>query len=285
MQLSDKAPVAGTLYVCATPIGNLGDVTERLRTTLAQVSAIACEDSRVTRRLLSALGVRAPQLILADAKSEQRAAEKIIERCMAGDNVALMSDAGTPGVSDPGCRIVADIRAAGIEVCSIPGPSAVGAAISVAGMSHSRYTFVGFLPRTETQLLRLLRDDEHTLIVAFESPRRLHRSLSLIAAEQPGREIALCRELTKMHEAVVSGSAASILGKIDSDVRGEIVLVLGPMPERQRHINVRIIELVESLVEAGIPLKAATKIVGGHEGVSARELYSAAVERKQDTPA
>src|SRR5947207_8041282 len=214
------------LYVVATPIGNLEDVSIRAVRTLGEVSAIAAEDTRVTSRLLARHGIRKP-LLSYRAPVERRGLPRVMAALDEGD-VALVSDAGTPTLSDPGQALVTAAWAAGHTVVPIPGPSSVTAALSVAGYGGPGFTFLGYLPRKPGEMRRLmstLHDDERPA-VAFESPFRVRRSLDLIAEVLPERSITLTRELTKLHEEVLRGTAQEVLAALGERARGEFTLVI-----------------------------------------------------------
>ena len=214
------------LFVVATPIGNLEDVSARAVRVLGEVSAIAAEDTRVTSRLLARHGIRKP-LMSYRAPVERRGLPRVMEALDAGD-VALVSDAGTPTLSDPGQALVTAAWAAGHTVVPIPGPSSVTAALSVAGYGGPGFTFLGYLPRKPGEMRRLLdtlRDDPRPA-VAFESPFRIKKSLALIAESLPDRSLTVTRELTKMHEEVLRGSASEVLEALGDRVRGEFTLVI-----------------------------------------------------------
>jgi 16S rRNA (cytidine1402-2'-O)-methyltransferase len=216
----------GTLYVVATPIGNLGDLTARAVEVLERVDLVAAEDTRVTGRLLAASSLRKPMLSYR-APVERRSLPRLLEALAVGD-VALVSDAGTPTISDPGQKLVAAAWNAGHAVVAVPGPSAVAAAVSVAGFPGPGYCFTGYLPRKPGQLRRLfesLREAERPT-VAFESPHRIDRSLGVLDEVLPDREIALARELTKLHEEVLRGTPAKVRAGLAGRARGEITLVI-----------------------------------------------------------
>lgn len=216
----------GTLYVVATPIGNLGDVTARALEVLARVDLVAAEDTRVTGRLLAAKSIRKPMLSYR-APVERRTLPRLMEALEQGD-VALVSDAGTPAVSDPGQVLVAAAWQAGHTVVPVPGPSAVAAAVSVAGFPGPGYCFAGYLPRKPGELRRFfesLREAERPT-VAFESPHRVERSLAVLAEVLPERRIALARELTKLHEELLRGTPAEVGARLAGRARGEITLVI-----------------------------------------------------------
>lgn len=214
------------LYVVATPIGNLEDVSARALRILGEVSAIAAEDTRVTSRLLARHGIRKP-LISYRAPVERRGLPRVIAALDEGD-VALVSDAGTPTISDPGQALVTAAWAAGHTVVPIPGPSSVTAALSIAGYGGPGFTFLGYLPRKPGEMRRLLATlaGDPRPAVAFESPYRIAKSLALIAEGLPHRSITLTRELTKLHEEVVRGTAAEVLEALGERARGEFTLVI-----------------------------------------------------------
>ncbi len=219
------------LYVVATPIGNLRDITLRALETLASVTLVACEDSRVSGKLLKHFGM-STKLVSYHEHNAQQAGERLLDAIRSGSSVALISDAGTPLVSDPGQRLVAAAREQGLPVWPIPGPSAPIAALSASGLSSTAFMFCGFLPTKEgarRTRLRQLRSVPATLVF-FESPNRLDRALSDMVLELgPDREVAICREITKLHEEMVRGSAAELAADwAGKPVKGEIVLLVGP---------------------------------------------------------
>lgn len=213
------------LFVVATPIGNLEDLSARAIRILGEVSAIAAEDTRVTSRLLARHGIRKP-LLSYRAPVERRGLPRVMAALDDGD-VALVSDAGTPTLSDPGQALVTAAWAAGHTVVPIPGPSSVTAALSIAGYGGPGFTFLGYLPRKPGDMRRLLASlsEDARPAVAFESPFRIRKSLQLIAESLPERSITVTRELTKLHEEVMRGTAAEILGTLGDRARGEFTLV------------------------------------------------------------
>ncbi|MGH7876298.1 MAG: 16S rRNA (cytidine(1402)-2'-O)-methyltransferase [Candidatus Dormibacteraceae bacterium] len=215
-----------TLYVIATPIGNLEDLSPRALRLLGEVSLIVAEDTRVTSRLLARHGLRKP-LLSHRAPVEERSLGRALAALEEGD-VALVTDAGTPAVSDPGARLVAAAWTAGHQVMPIPGPSAVTAAISSSGFGGPGFTFVGYLPRKPGEIRRLLAGliDQPRPTVAFESPYRIVKSLRLMEEVLPERQLMLGRELTKLHQQVVRGVPAEVLAALDERVRGEFTLVI-----------------------------------------------------------
>lgn len=217
-----------TLYVCATPIGNLGDASPRLVETLRIAEVVACEDTRRTLKLLSHFQIKGPRLVSLHEHNEEQRLDEMLGLLRAGVAVALVSDAGTPALSDPGFRLIRACRRQGIEVTAVPGPSAVTAALSISGLPSDRALFTGFLPRTRRDLARLLEEAAaaRATLVAFESPRRVRASLAALAELAPEAEVALCRELSKLHEQVVVGTPAQVGEALAEPVRGEIVLVI-----------------------------------------------------------
>jgi 16S rRNA (cytidine1402-2'-O)-methyltransferase len=264
---------AGRLLVCPTPIGNLQDVTLRVLDALREADAIACEDTRHTAVLLERHGIAA-SLLSVHEHNERARARELVARIGNGASIALVSDAGTPVVSDPGFALVRECIAAGLAVEVLPGPSAVTSALVASGLPAERWLFTGFLPRKRAELTRLLREAPETL-VAFESPRRLAASLALLAALDAERPAAVCRELTKLHEEVRRGSAAELAAHYaQGAVRGEIVLVIGAAAPAAASRGDALAALQE-LIAAGARPRAAAAVVGRLTGVRANELYRA----------
>jgi len=232
--------VAGTLYVVATPLGNLEDLSPRARAVLAAVGCVACEDTRRTRRLLTGFGIHA-RLISCHRFNERERLEPVLGRLRDGQDVALVSDGGTPGIRDPGALLVRAALDEGLRVCPVPGPSVVSALLSVSGADADRFVFEGYLPHRAGQRRRRLRElrAERRTLVVLETPHRLLQALSDIRDVFGDRRIVLGRELTKLHEEVVDGTAASLLERLRAGpVRGEIALTIdgaseGPPPEEE----------------------------------------------------
>jgi 16S rRNA (cytidine1402-2'-O)-methyltransferase len=214
------------LFVVATPIGNLEDITARALRVLGEVSAIAAEDTRITSRLLARHAIRKP-MISYRAPVERRGLPRVMAALDEGD-VALVSDAGSPTLSDPGQALVEAAWAAGHTVVPIPGPSAITAALSIAGYGGPGFTFLGYLPRKPGEMRRLLVAiaDDPRPAVAFDSPYRVRKSLALLAEVLPKRAVTVARELTKLHEQVLRGTAAEVLAALDDPPRGEFTLVI-----------------------------------------------------------
>jgi 16S rRNA (cytidine1402-2'-O)-methyltransferase len=242
------------LAVCASPIGNLEDVTLRVLRELAEADLVLCEDTRQTRKLLDRHGVRAKLLSYHEHNEAKRTAE-VLPRLEAGERVALLSDAGLPAVSDPGARLISAALQAGVPVTVLPGPSAVETALVASGLAGARYQFVGYLPRGARALQQLweeLARWPHP-VVAFESPRRLPASLASLARAQPLRPVAVCRELTKRFEEVVRGNAEEVAGRFAEPPKGEITLVVGGLPGTlEDGADEEALAAVAELVQAGV---------------------------------
>jgi 16S rRNA (cytidine1402-2'-O)-methyltransferase len=263
----------GRLIVCPTPIGNLEDVTLRVLSALREADVIACEDTRTTKVLLDRYGVSAER-VRYDAHFERRAAPRLVERMRDGAVVALVSDAGMPLVSDPGLVLVQACVAAGLEVEVLPGPSAALAALVASGMEAATWRFVGFLPRKKGALASVLGSPE--VVVAFESPRRVGASLAVLAEIDPARPVAVCRELTKVHEEVVRGDAASLAARYAEEApRGEVVLVIGAAPGGEADLAPALAALRRLVDEAGARPRPAASVVAELTGTSANALYRA----------
>lgn len=222
-----SAKKTGTLHIVATPIGNLGDISERLRATLAAADIIACEDTRRTRKLLAHLQIRA-KLTSCRRENEQQQAVALVARLLAGENVALVSDAGTPGLSDPGAVLVRAARAAGIAVLPVPGPSALAAALSVAGLPETDFYFGGFPAAKKSERRKQLAALK-TLscpLIFYEAPHRLEATLQDCLEIFGERQAQLFRELTKLYEEHLAGSLSALLEQLPDKTRGELVLII-----------------------------------------------------------
>jgi 16S rRNA (cytidine1402-2'-O)-methyltransferase len=268
------------IILAATPIGNLGDASARLIEALTNAEVIAAEDTRTTQHLLRALGIdNRPRLVALHEHNESARSAELVELARDQD-VLVLSDAGMPGISDPGYPLVVTAAAAGVTVTAIPGPSAVITALAVSGMPTDRFAFEGFLPRKgrRARLEELAR--ETRTLVFFESPHRLAESLvDLAAAFGPQRRLAVCRELTKLHEEVVRGTAAELAERFAEGARGEIVLVVdgaGAVVADPTEAVARVLELVAR----GVRLKDAAAEVAAETGLSKRELYDGALAER-----
>jgi 16S rRNA (cytidine1402-2'-O)-methyltransferase len=268
---TELAPM-GRLVVCATPIGNLRDVTLRVLDALGASDVVACEDTRRTRVLLERHGIVGRQLVSFHEHNEGPRAEELVQRMQSGLGVALVCDAGMPLVSDPGFALVRAALAAELPVEVLPGPSAALTALVAAGLPAERFRFVGFLPRKAAELERVLRNTPETL-VAFESPGRLAATLKTLATLDATRPTAVCRELTKLHEEVRRGSAAELaIHYAEHSPRGEIVLVVGAGAPEQASREEALAAL-RALVDAGARPRPAAKVIAGLTGIGANELY------------
>jgi len=267
------------LYIVATPIGNLGDVTRRSLDVLARCDAVACEDTRMTGKLFRLLGI-SKRLWRYDDHSGERDRARLIE-AMATQAIALVSDAGTPLVSDPGYRLVREARAAGVPVTSLPGPSAPVVALTLSGLPSDRFMFAGFLPskdKARDETLAELAGVPATLVF-FETAPRLTKALAAIGQVLPGREVAVARELTKLHEECRSGSAAELAAHYAAHPpKGEIVLLVGPPTERAASEADADALLREALLTEK-PSQAAAQVAKA-TGLDRKALYARALELK-----
>ena len=260
--------MVGKLYIVGTPIGNLGDLSDRARDTLGSVDLVAAEDTRRTGRLLAHAGIKARMVSLFEGNERERTAS-ILDELREGHDVALVSDAGMPAISDPGFRLVRACAEEQIDVAVVPGPSAVTAALVVSGLPVDRFVFEGFLPRKAGERrdrLRAMAHDPKT-VVLFESPLRLATLLRDVLVELGDRHVAVCRELTKLHEEVVRGRTSEVLARLaDSEPKGEVVVVLEGAPD-------------EEVVEMDVLVDEARRLV--HDGMRKREAASAVARRNK----
>jgi 16S rRNA (cytidine1402-2'-O)-methyltransferase len=261
------------LAVCATPIGNLEDVTLRVLRELGEADLVLCEDTRRTRTLLARHGVGA-RLVSYHEHNEARRTAEVLPRLRAGERVALVSDAGLPAVSDPGARLISAALDAGISVTVLPGPSAVVTALVASGLVTDRYQFIGYLPRGEPALLALgaeLSRWPHAA-VAFESPQRLPRSLQVLARVSPQRPAAVCRELTKRFEEVARGSLSELADRFAEAPKGEVTVVVGAAEVAVGDEGLAA-EAVAELVGAGLSRRGAANLVARLTGIPRNRLY------------
>ena len=267
----------GTLYIVATPIGNLGDMVPRAIATLNEVSVIACEDTRHSKKLLDHFNIKKPCVAYHD-HTDKRASDNLIKRLTAGEDVALISDAGTPLISDPGYRLVAEARAQGISVIPIPGASAVIAALSVAGLPTDKFKFIGFLPTKTSQRLTVLKDLKTTTetLVCYEAPHRISDTLidmvAVLGAERPA---FMAREISKTFETYLHGTVAEVLDQVQADSnqrRGEIVLAIGGYEDETASISVDT-EKILSLLVKELPLAKAASVTAKITGGDKKQLY------------
>ena len=265
------------LAVCATPIGNLEDVTLRVLRELAEADLVLCEDTRRTKVLLERHGIEAKLLSYHEHNEAERTAQ-VLPRLEAGERVALTSDAGLPGVNDPGARLIEAALESGVQVTVLPGASAVETALVASGLVGERYRFVGYLPRRESGLAALWAElaGWADAVVAFESPRRLSASLRSLAEAFPERRVAVCRELTKRFEEIVRGTASELAGRFAEPPRGEITIVIGPAAVEQG-VEADALDAVSELVEAGVGRRQAADLVARLTGHARNRLYRASL--------
>ena len=274
----------GKLYLCATPIGNLQDITLRVIDTLREVDLVAAEDTRRTRRLFASHGIHSPMISYRE-ENREKAGAKIIERVEQGDSVALVSDAGVPGISDPGHHLVRNCLERGIEVQALPGANAALTALVVSGLPTRRFTFEGFLPRKKGARRKALEDveaDRRTLIF-YESPARAAATLADIEEVLGDRQMALARELTKRYEQVIRGRVSEVREKLsEHPPRGELVLVVEGFSGEVRLSERDALEEVRRLRERGLSLKdAIDQVTGDTPGLSRRALYNLALKSRE----
>ncbi len=281
--------MAGVLYIVATPIGNLGDIGARAVEVLRGVELVAAEDTRHSRKLLNHIGVGA-RLLSYHEHNETARGREILRRLEAGDSVALISDAGTPLISDPGFRLVRDARAAGIRVSPIPGPSSVIAALSAAGLPTDRFHFFGFLPaKAEERGNRLRRmQDLHGTLVLFESSHRIVPLLAQLDEIFVDRPLVLAKEMTKHHERFLTGNARALRARIDAEPelgKGEfVVLIDNAGSVGNERLNADDIDVIKMLL-AEVSVKTAVRIAARITGKKKNEIYRAALEIAADTDA
>lgn len=270
----------GKLIVCPTPIGNLDDLTPRVREALVCADYIACEDTRRTGSLLDKLGISpAPRFVSNHEGNEMARAAELTQRIERGSRVALVSDAGMPAISDPGYRLIRTCIDRDLEVEVLPGPSVVPVAVVASGLPTDRWRFEGFLPRRSGEMERVLRSPE--TVVAFESPRRIGESLAALAAIAPDRPAAVCRELSKLHEEVARGTLAELARRFQGDVKGEIVLVLAPAQAEEHAEDIGFaVDALRHLVQSGARPRAAATVVAALTGTRANDLYRALTGRE-----
>ena len=274
--------MTGTLYLVPTPIGNLGDISRRCVETLNAVDFIAAEDTRVSLKLLNHLGLK-KSLVSYHEHNKKESGPRILERLLAGQSCALVTDAGCPAISDPGEDLVRLCAGSGVPVCALPGPCAAIVALSVSALSTGRFAFEGFLPAQKKERkarLEALRTEERTMIF-YEAPHHLRAALAdLLAAFGPDRTVSLCRELTKFHEEVLRltlGEASAYYA--ENEPRGEYVLVVSGCAPQQAAVSLeQAASVARALVEGGIRTKEAVRQVAEQTGVSKNALYAAVVD-------
>jgi 16S rRNA (cytidine1402-2'-O)-methyltransferase len=272
--------VSGILYLVGTPIGNLGDMTDRARETLGTVAVVAAEDTRRTGRLLAHFGIEARMVSLFQG-NEDRRTQELLKELRADHDVAVVSDAGMPGLSDPGYQLVRASVDEGIEVRVVPGPSAALSALVVSGLPTDRFVFEGFLPRRAGERrmrLRGLANDRRT-VVLFESPHRVGTLLRDILVELGNRQVAIARELTKLHEEVIRGRTSEVLARLsDLELKGELVVVLEGSHRPEVLDQEEFVEEARALVQAGMRKRDAASEVARRRGASANAIYESLLE-------
>lgn len=274
--------MSGALYIVPTPIGNLEDVTFRAVRVLKEVDLIAAEDTRHSQVLLNHYDIRTPVTSYHE-HNERSKARELVEQLRHGTSIALLTDAGTPMISDPGYRLVIEAIGAGVQIVPLPGPSAVTAALSAAGLPTDRFGFEGFLPAKKSarrSALQALKDDTRTLIF-YEAPHRLKETLADMAEIFGNREVAIGREISKVHEEFLRGAIREILAKVEQqNVMGEITLVvqgaIGGAPVSEEGV----ISEIRQLTKSGMRVKEISELVGAHHGISKREVYRLALRIK-----
>ncbi|MFZ5434935.1 MAG: 16S rRNA (cytidine(1402)-2'-O)-methyltransferase [Bacillota bacterium] len=270
----------GRLYLCATPIGNLDDVSFRLLDTLRHVDLVAAEDTRVTAKLLTKYGIRKPAVSFNEHNARTRVTS-LIQALLSGRDVALLSDAGTPGISDPGVQLVREAVQHGLRVTAIPGPTAFVVGLVLSGLDTRRFLFEGFLPKNRSERARRLeqlKDVPYTLVF-YEAPHRLKETLESLLDVLGNRKAAMARELTKIHEEVVRGTLKEISDTVSPDIKGEITLVVeGAGPRSDTPVG-QFAGIVASFVAEGVDRKTACRIISKAFGISSRALYNDSLER------
>ncbi len=265
----------GTLYVVSTPIGNLEDITLRALRILKEVDLIAAEDTRHSLKLLTHYGISKPLISYWSEKEKVRSGE-VLERLRAGQSVALISDAGTPGISDPGALLIKMALSEGVSVIPIPGPSALIAALSISGLPTNEFIFIGFLPSKKSQRQKTLKDLglEPRTLVFFEAPHRIIETLSDMEEIFAGRKVVVVKEISKVHEEVLRGSISEILNNLKkSTIAGEYVIIIEGKIERKKLATKDALLEVNSLMKKGLRRKEAVKKVAKAYGLSSKELY------------
>ena len=277
----------GVLYVVAMPIGNPGDITIRALEVLREVDLIACEDTRRTGAMLAAHQIRKP-LISHFEHNEERRVPELIERMAAGESIALVTDAGTPAISDPGYRLVRAAHEAGIRVRAVPGASAAIAALSISGIATNRFTFEGFLPSRDSarrKALDALRTESRTMIF-YEAARRLGETLAEMAEVfGSARDATVVREITKTYEETIRGSLAQLAERFQREqALGEIVIIVEGGAEKTDSASSSMVALtVDDLIEVGLSLKQASALIAKLTGASRRDVYQEALKHRRET--
>lgn len=273
--------MSGTLFIVSTPIGNLGDVTRRAAETLGSVDAVCAEDTRRTRALLAHLGIVGKPMVKLDANATSRVVDKIVDRLATGQSIALVTDAGTPSVSDPGTHLVRAAALRRIPVLSIPGPSAVTAAVAVSGLVDGPFLFLGFLPRKGEKRRRAVRRiaTSPEPVVLFEAPGRVRETLAELSEAMPSRQACLARELTKLHEEIVRGTLSEIAVSLTDD-RGEHTIVIAGAPDADLgEAPLDLDALIDARLDTGEPPRTVAEALSALTGEPRRSVYTRVLDR------
>ena len=278
----EAEPLAPGLHVVATPIGNMGDITIRALATLAAADTVLCEDTRTSGRLMERFAIRT-RLQPYHEHNAQKVRPEILERLTQGATIALISDAGMPLVSDPGFRLVKEAAERGIPVTACPGASAVLTGLALSGLPTDRFLFAGFLPQKQGERRRVLAEFAHlrATLIFFESPHRIVDTLNDLAGALPGRDVAVTRELTKLHEEVLRGSAEAIAGQLAGrpSVKGEITLIIGP-PSEDEAVSEQDLDAAISQALAEMPASKAASEVAKRFNLNRQDIYQRIIARK-----
>ena len=280
MMCSDKK---GILYVVATPIGNLKDITLRALEVLKNVDIIACEDTRITKKLLNHYGLQGKKLIPYHEHIEEEASEKVISLLKGGEDIALVSDAGTPCISDPGYRVVKKAWKNGIKVVPIPGAFAGAAALSASGLPSDKFLFVGFLPNKPKKKEKLLNEYIKTgfTFILYESPKRVLKTLQLIGTISPNSEVVVAKEITKIHERFFRGKPFQILKEIEPpDLRGEFVIIVHPEETQEKPVNIE--NEIRELLKEGKSVKEISLQISKMLNIPKNQIYNLVLKIKND---
>ena len=278
--------MSGKLYIVATPIGNLKDITLRAIEVLKKVDIIACEDTRITRKLLNHLGIKDKKLVSYYEHIEEKVSEKLIKKLNEGKDIALVSDAGTPTISDPGYRLIKKAINSGVEIISIPGAFAGIVALTVSGLPTDKFIFLGFLPSKDNQKVEILKKfgKLNTTLIIYESPHKIIKTLKLLENLFENCEIVVAKELTKIHETVLRGEISDILDKLEKSPelkKGEFVILCKPSIEERKSLDKdEIKNLGEYLKKQGKKTKEIAKIIADKYNLKKNEVYKILVEEK-----
>lgn len=278
--------MGAALYIVSTPIGNLGDITLRATEVLKEADLIACEDTRTTKKLLARYGIDSPLTSYHEHNETEKAVE-LVSLMSEGKSVALVSDAGTPGISDPGYRVVKLASEAGINIVPIPGPSAAVSALSVSGLPTSSFTFLGFPPRSKKQLSEFLESvkSRPDTLIFYESPKRVVKTLESMLEALGDRDASLSREITKLHEETVRGKISELVSELSGrkEIKGEVTLIVSGSASTDEEFSDQDVDrLLLELKKDGITLKSAVEEVSGKTGYSKSKAYKRALSIWED---